>query len=171
MIFEYQMFGHNYSRNFNEVAHYFHLHRLVLNVTTTNINIGLLFGNSNTTKINNSCLISFLENSAKTIFVFLKRFTYLFGRTRSQLQQVGSSVAACNLLAAEVLQPVIRPKPLPLGAQSSSHNTTRGVPLFVFLCELGMNLGSSNCNQEFYLYECLVGHSTTVWNVQEFFFP
>ena len=79
MIFEYQMLGHNYSRNLSEVAHYLHLHRLVLNVTTTNINIGFLFSNSNTTNINNSRLIPFLENSAKTIFVFLKIFTYLFG--------------------------------------------------------------------------------------------
>lgn len=70
MIFEYQMLGHNYSRNLSEVGRYLHLHRLVLNVTTRNINIGLLFGNSNTTKINNSCLISFLESSAKTTFVF-----------------------------------------------------------------------------------------------------
>ena len=30
MIFEYQILGHNYSRNLNEVAHYLHLHRLVL---------------------------------------------------------------------------------------------------------------------------------------------
>lgn len=135
MIFEYQMLGHNYSRNLSEVGCYLHLHRLVLNVTTRNINIGLLFGNSNTTKINT--MLNFIPGKqCKNHFCVLKDYFIIGLCCRSQLQQVRSSVAVCDLLAA-VLQPGIRTQASCIGSTEFQPQHHQEVLFLVF-----MNQGS-----------------------------